>query len=215
MRISARWSLVAAALIGLSLTGCAPKGCSSAGYGDNLIQNPGAESGEGSKDGTVVIVPSWKTTAGKFTAVLYGSPDFLAAKDPGPPDRGKSFFAGGPDAPQSAATQTITLAVPAADIDSGHVQYMLSGWLGGYSGQNDNVTVTAKFLGQSGTAIGSAAIGPVMAADRHSATALVERTVSGQLPSGARIVEVTMTMVRTDGAYNDGYADNLSFTLKK
>jgi hypothetical protein len=36
---------------------------------------------------------------------------------------------------------------------------------------------------------------------------------SQAVPPGTRQVEIKVVMTRTDGAYNDGYADNLSLVL--
>jgi len=53
----------------------------------------------------------------------------------------------------------------------------------------------------------------VLAADRNRATGLVLRSASAPVPPGTRRIAVTLTMTRTEGTSNDGYADNLSLTL--
>ena len=63
-----------------------------------------------------------------------------------------------------------------------------------------------------GVAQGYSTIGPVSAADRGNATALLQQTASGSLPSGIRKVVVTVSAVWSSG-YNDGYADNLSLVI--
>src|SRR5689334_13012378 len=58
----------------------------------NLVVNGDAEVGPGSPTGDVVAsIPGW-TTSGNFTAVQYGSTDYLTTTDPGPADRGNNFF---------------------------------------------------------------------------------------------------------------------------
>ncbi len=61
----------------------------------NLIVNGDAESGVGGNGGEVASVPDW-TTSGNFTVVSYDAGGgFPTPSDPGPPDRGANFFAGG------------------------------------------------------------------------------------------------------------------------
>ena len=91
----------------------------------NLLQNPGAEAGAGAADNTVVAVPGWTTTA-SFTAVVYGIPGFPLASE-GAPAGGVNFFAGGPDASLSTATQVVDVSASAAQIDAGQLQAHLSG----------------------------------------------------------------------------------------
>jgi len=178
--------------------------------GLNAIANGDAESGAGSTDGSVVAVPSW-TSGGQFTAVQYGaSGGFPATTDPGPTNRGSNFFAGGPSGSQATGTQTVDVSNISSSIDSGLVNYVLSGYLGGFATQGDNATLTANFMGTGGM-IGSASIGPVTEADRTGLTGLLFRTTSGVIPAGTTDIDFILTLNRTDGSYNDGYADNLSF----
>ena len=184
-------------------------------FGPNLIVNGNAETGPGSPDGTTLPVPnapSW-TLAGNFTVVQYNAPGgFPLSTDPGPPARGSNYFAGGNNASSSAA-QTINVAAGAAAIDGGTATYSLSGWLGGFSSQDDNATLTVTFRNAGATAIGSASIGPVMAADRGSATGMLLRNAAGAVPAGTRTIDVVLQLTRVSGTYNDGYADELSLVL--
>lgn len=186
-------------------------------FGSNLITNGNAEAGLGSPSGNdVVAVPGW-TTTGNFTVVQYtAGGGFPGPTSPGPAVRGANFFAGGPDNAASSATQSLSFAgfagLPGL-VDGGGVGFTLSGYLGGFETQNDNATLTAEFLNAGATTIGSAAIGSVFAADRGGVTGLLSRSFAGVVPVGTRSVRFTLAMTRTDGAYNDGYADNLSFTL--
>jgi len=93
------------------------------------------------------------------------------------------------------------------------VTFNFTGWLGGYNSQNDSLSVKAEFRDWSGKALGSATIGPVMAADRSSLTSLLQRTQTGGVPAGTRYIRVAITAVRTDGSDNDALADSLSLTL--
>jgi hypothetical protein len=53
----------------------------------------------------------------------------------------------------------------------------------------------------------------VTLADRNGATALLPRSATGAVPAGTRTIGVRLDMVRVQGSYDDGYADNLSLTL--
>lgn len=187
-----------------------------AAFGTNLIINPGAEAGSGNANGDAVgagNVPDWSNTA-EFTVVQYG-PDygFPTAGDPGPADRGTNFFAGGPDNSLSWAEQTIDVSFASAQIDGAGVNYSLSGWLGGFLDNGDNAVLTAEFR-NGASVLGSASIGPVSASDRGNATALLFREATGVVPVNTDGVRFLLTMTRPGGSvYNDGYADNLSFTL--
>lgn len=57
-------------------------------------------------------------------------------------------------------------------------------------------------------------IGPVIATDRTNLTGLLLRQNSAVIPNGTRKLAALLTMTRTDGSYNDGYADNLSLILR-
>ncbi len=182
-------------------------------FGANLLVNGDAESGTGSADGSVVSTPGW-TTNGNFTVLQYGAGGgFPLATDPGPANRGVNFFAGGPNNAASSATQLVDVSAGGATIDGGKVAFKLAGYLGGWSSQDDNATLTATFLSANNATLGTATIGPVMAADRNNATGLLYRSASGALPVGTRSVSFTLQTNRLAGSYNDGYADNLSFVL--
>ena len=183
----------------------APKTCSA-----NLIQNPDAESGTGSTACGVMAVPNW-TTSGNFAVAKYG---FGAPTcDPGTPYHGTNYFAGGPANALSSASQDIDLTAYASSIDAGSATYDLSGLLGGYLTQGDNASLSVTFRDASNATLGSTTIGPVTAADRGNANALLLRQTSGTVPVNTRSVSATITMTRLAGSYNDGYADDLAFSV--
>jgi len=187
-------------------------------FGDNLIKNPDAELGDGSNDGyDVVGVPEWDTD-GNFTVVKYGAvfngvkfPDF---DSPGPDDRGNNFFSGGPSNISSSAMQIIDVSEATDEIDLGTVGYDLSGYFGGWEAQNDYATLTIVFQDNNGKFIQSAAIGSITASNRGNDTGLLFQDINGFLPAKTRQIEVLLEMNRvSSGAYNDGFADNLSLVL--
>ena len=179
----------------------------------NLIYNGNAEAGAGSSDGGIVAVPDWTITTGTgFTAVQYGaSGGFPTPTDPGPPNqRGANFLAGGPLDEVSAATQQRVIASKFwTAIDAGMAAFTLQGFLGGFSSQDDNAVVRVDWMNGHNVVVGSNTIGPVTAADRANATGLKLRKASCAVPAKTRRVLITLTMTRTSGSYNDGYADNL------
>src|SRR5262249_46579841 len=131
-----------------------------------LLQNPGAEAAPGSPDGaTSPSVPNW-TATGTFTAIAYGAPSFPTPDDGPRVGGGANFFAGGPHAALSTGTQTIDVTGSASDIDTGNVPVTLSGFLGGYSTQDDNMKVDAIFADGAGSERGRLTIGPVTPAER-------------------------------------------------
>ena len=185
---------------------------SSTGSSCNLIVNGNAEAAVGSVDGSPVPTPGW-ASAGEATAAQYGVDGWPAPTDPGPADRGLNLLSGGPTEDTSSLTQTAEVSQYASSIDTGHVTYALSGWLGGYQDQEDNATLTVTFQNASGVILGTGSIGPVTAADRKDATGLLQRSSNGTVPSGTRTVLVVLSMLRTDGTANDGYADDLSLVF--
>jgi hypothetical protein len=184
-------------------------------FATNLVVNGNAEAGPGAPSGSGVMKPPGWTTTGHFTAVKYGaSGGFPDKTSPGPTDRGGNFFAGG-NAPVSTATQDISLADGAADIDKGGVKYVFSAWLGGYGTQDDNCKIMLIFKGADGASIAQTQLGPVLAAERKKTTSFLLKTATDTVPKGARTATITLTMTRVEGTYNDGEADDVSLVLTK
>src|SRR3954469_6819617 len=179
----------------------------------NLLTNGNAEAVPGSPDGVTVVVPPGWATDGSFTEVAYGTPEFLTTDDSASWGGGASFFAGGPDSAASSATQVVSVGSAGAQMDGGGVSATLSALLGGYLSQTDSATVTATFLNAAGATVGTLAVGPVTPDDRQSATTLLSRTATAPVPAGTRSISVRIDATRNEGAFNDGYVDNVSLTL--
>jgi hypothetical protein len=218
MKMRRAWLVPAALIPAVAMAALALPGAASAVTvaPKNIILNPGAEAGPGSTDGSTVPVPNWTVKkGGTFTAVQYGaSGGFPTKTGPGPKNRGANFFAGGNSAKANTqtATQTDSLKAYAGVIAAG-ATFTLAGYLGGYDGQTDNATVTVTWENSTGTSLGTAVIGPVTEAARHGNTGLLSRTLTGTVPTGSTSALVTIKCLRKSGAYNDGYADNLSLTI--
>jgi hypothetical protein len=185
-------------------------------FGTNLIVNGNAEGGPGSSDGSTLPVPNapgWAVTGNLIVNQYNIAGGFPLSTDPGSPTRGNNYFAGGANNASSSASQSINVAAGAAVIDAGSATYSLTGWLGGFSSQDDNATLTVTFRNAGASAIGSASIGPVTAVNRGSVTGMQLRSAGGAVPAGTRTIDVVLQMTRLAGSYNDGYADDLSLVL--
>ncbi|HEX4794049.1 MAG TPA: SdrD B-like domain-containing protein [Humisphaera sp.] len=182
-------------------------------FGANLVINGNAESDTGSGSGNDVITPTGWTANGTPTVVKYGAPNFPSSTSPGPTARGKNFFAGGPNNSESDLFQTIDVSSISSLIDGGQIKYTLSGFLGGFSSQADEVTLFANFKNGANFSGDQASVGPVTAAQRANATGLLSRNTTGTVPPGTRFIQVQQHFDRLSGAYNDGYADNISLVL--
>jgi hypothetical protein len=176
-----------------------------AGPGDNLIVNGDAEAG----------MAGWTAFGGVdlFSAVAYG-PNWVQSFQPGPEERGLNLFVGGSGVAYVAAYQLADLsAFAAAELGSGQLGYSLQGWLGGWLEQSDNAQLTVQFLDTQSAIVGTAVLGPAMPQDRGNETGLFFFSTAGQVPVGTSAIQFVLEMARTSGGDNDGYADNLSFTL--
>ena len=185
--------------------------------GTNWIVNGDAEAGPGSADGSQVSVPAWVPNGSDpfFTAVQYQptSGSFPATTDPGPSNRGNNLFAGGPANAESSGQQFLDISSFASQIDAGQLSFVLSGYLGGWEGQNDGAVLYAFFIDPNSTSSPGALITGPGALARNNQTGLWFESTTGVIPAGTRTIDFRLIMTRTDGSYNDGYADNLSFVV--
>ena len=104
-------------------------------------------------------------------------------------------------------------------VDSGTLSLNLAAQFSTYRSQNDYALFTAQFLDGSGLAVGDAInVGgsafvvalPGGTASRGWGSA----SESGVIPVGARSIALSLTQVKTpQGAFTDGYVDNLSVAV--
>lgn len=183
---------------GAALMAASAAAHASVAYDQNLIVNGDAESD----------VSGWTAFDGYslFQAVEYGD-NWVKPSQPGPSDRGSYLYTG--VGAQSAGYQLVDLG----NLGSTPLSYSLSGWLGGWSSQEDNALLYVSFLDATGIEIGYAMIGPVTAADRGNTTGLFYQHAEGLLPVGTSSLMFSLSMERLGGGDNDGYADNLSFSI--
>jgi pimeloyl-ACP methyl ester carboxylesterase len=179
----------------------------------NLVANPSAEASAGTIDPNVATPPSGWTASAGLTAIRYGTEEFPPIAHAAQLRAGVNFFAGGLNVAESTATQTIDVSSAAAEIDANVAKATLTALLGGYRSQSDNARVVAQMLGTGGAALGSITVGPVSPTERDGVTSLMSRTATAKVPPGTRTIVVTIIARRTEGTFNDGYADNISLTL--
>ena len=110
-------------------------------------------------------------------------------------------------------TQTIDVSSQASRIAGGTLPYTFSAWVGGYASQNDQAGLVATFQNASGTALGTATLNPVTAAQRGNATELILETATGTVPAGTTSVKVTVNYTRSAGTDDDGYVDDIGMTF--
>lgn len=197
-----RVSFISQLLAAASLA-CAAGAAGAVDFNTNLVVNGDAESG----------LAGWTAYAEAplFSAAAYG-PNWVLPTQPGPTDRGTSLFVGGSVA-YAAAYQQFDVSDNAQAIGTGLVGYALSGWLGGWLDQSDNTMVYVSFLDTLGNLLGSAALGPTTPDGREGQTGLFYMETAGYLPAQTSVIEFALSMERLNGGDNDGYADNLAFTL--
>lgn len=191
-------------------------------YGTNLIFNGDAEYSSPTMDPQVNHGIAGWIDEGAMSLLAYGAVvEYPAMNCPGPDQRGNNYFFGGTDG-DSVMMQSIGVASLASDIDDGHIEYIISGWLGGYAEQTDFMTFSALFRDSRVGEIDRVSIGPVTLCDRQQTlngvdemlTGLLFRQTSGVIPRGTRTIEMILESEVGEGA-NDGYADNLSMMLKR
>ncbi len=206
MRLLANTLLIAAACSGAAALAATPASAATA-YGENLLKNPGAESGD---PGTVV--PRWETDT-DFTVVPYGSPGVPSRKQAKSIDGGEQLFSTGPYSMNFDACglglQFIRIKQRDKDIDSGKVRVTLQGYLGTKS-ISDQATVTIQFRDGNNHQVGSKqlTIGPVSTAGK-----LLEDTASRTVPDGTRILRVQLLGNPVEQTC-DAFFDNLSVVLE-
>ena len=199
--------------------------------GTNLIVNGDAEQGQGDPIGNAVganipTIPGW-TPTGIFSVLKYGATGFSFTNPsgnvvnvtfpgtdvPGPSDRGANLFYGGADRASSSASQSIDISDLASTIDAGQGAFNLSGWLGGYSTDEDSASLNITFLNQGKQSLSIASITAPTPTQRNNTTGLFLQSANGSVPVGTRQINVVLNAAYVRGRVNDSYADNLSLVV--
>ncbi|HEX5430460.1 MAG TPA: hypothetical protein VFW83_00730, partial [Bryobacteraceae bacterium] len=173
-------------------------------FSHNLIVNGNAELGPGNDGSSApASIPGW-TAAGSPRVISYASGFDLSPTSIIPANHGNNYFAGGQGQATSSLTQSIDLSSGGSTIDGGNVTFDVSGYLGGQG--EDTATLSLAFLGTSGNQLNTVTLGPITQDDKSDSSALYLRRNIGPVPSGARKAVLTLTMTRSSGGNNDGYA---------
>ena len=216
--------MVAAIVVGVAAGVVVASPAAAAVPAGNLVGDPGAEQGTAAQNDTTVAAPPspWTTGFGSPSQVAYGAPGgFPTVGDANGIAGQTAFFAGGPSTSTSLIKQTINLTSSATEIDAGHIQATVSAALGGYADQNDTAKVNFFFKATTNAGddgLGAVTLGPVTRSDRGDQTKLLVRDAVLTVPAGTRFVFVEVVTNRdasaAPGQYDDGYADNISLTLR-
>jgi hypothetical protein len=181
----------------------------------NLLVNGDAELQLCTNDWTAqTSIPGWRVIRGAASVLCYSAFNFtnVTPVTPSNVPAGKALFAA-PGA-DTAMEQSVDVSAAATAIDSGTVEFSLSGWLGGWSNRPERATLTAVFLGASGQSTGApVAIADVDAQARGNVTGLVQRAVEGVVPPSTRQITVTVQFLSGMTSFQNAYADNISLTL--
>jgi hypothetical protein len=210
-RMSMHWKALLAGAA-LAAAGLAVPWPAAAATSANLILNGNAETGLCTTTGLdTMTIPGWQITSGGPDTVCYGASGYPTTSE-GPPDAGNGFFAGGSKG-NASMQQVVSVSSGSAAINGGGVTYDLSGWLGGYASQTDNVGVVATFENSAGTSLGTATLAPVTPAERDDDTELLSESATGTVPAGTTQVLVQVNWTYGAGNSTDGYLDDLSLTM--
>ena len=160
----------------------------------NLIANPGAEDvtslttlGAPSTD-TANVADCW--TAGNLTqaapyAVVEVNSYASYSTASSDPDKGSNFFwaARTRIGATTSITDTATQLIGLGSVTVAGQPFELSGYLGGFATQSDNMSVTATFEDVHGASLSAAQIGPVTESARGGVTELLHQAWYGTVPA--------------------------------
>jgi hypothetical protein len=200
-------------LLALSLAEVAGAPAASAATSGNLIINGDGSAGLCSSSGYEdMTMPGWTITSGAPNFTCYNNTGgFPTTSTPGA-QPGNGLFTGGTRG-NGSLTQTADVSADASAIDAGTASYDLSGWLGGWSSQNDRVALVATFRNASGASVGSTQIGPVTNQQRNNTTEFLHQDTTGTIPAGTRSIKLDLNFTWAAGGTTDGYAEHLSLTV--
>jgi hypothetical protein len=193
-----------------------PETTLSAIFNTNLVPDGNAE---------LPYTPYWVDNEGFTQIKLYGADcggicDFPTPYDPGPLQRGASFFYMGTTSNHTNGTNMwiknkVSLAAIQSAINSGKVRYILSGYFGGESINPNTAQLHMFFETDSGSSKGEVVVGNVTPAERQNKTGLLYREKIGYIPSGTTKINLLLQSGYFAPASDlrTGYADNLSLIL--
>lgn len=183
--------------------------------GDFEADEPGVALSE--QEWRPVRITGWQASDDRTTTLNYEQATAYRYPDPRvhrmPERRGRAYFVA---MVPVQLHQSVSLGILGQEVDDGLVRFELTGWLGGFETNEDPITFSAIFLDRHGTELDRATIGPVPSSDRNNETGFMLLGTHGNVPPGTRQVRLQLDAQKSEeGMIVDGYADNLSFVLKR
>lgn len=184
-----------------------------------LIVNGSADELDGSDE-----LVGWSLSDGysmSITAKRYSDADFADADIPSDESGSSWLFCGRGNGlfsyAGSASYQIVGIPSSVSDdIDSGSATAYMSALVGGYSGQDDNITVIYSYIDGQGVVLNETKLGPVYSDERGGKTCLIAKSRSVAVPAGTRTVKVEIVAEeKALGSDVDGYADHISLVMRK
>jgi hypothetical protein len=201
------------ALAALIAVLCATPACATIPQG-NLVQNPGAEASPGVTDDTTHVCPAAWSCTNNATVVRYGTSAFPSLAESARIGGGQNFFAGGPNDDVGDLQGSFDFSAAGPEVDAGGVQATLSACLGGFQDQEDRAFVSVEERDSSNIVRDTKDVEGPNATVRGGQTRLLPVSATFQVPPHARFATLRVFLSQTGpGTYDDGYADNISFTL--
>lgn len=184
-----------AIVVALSVLALQRPGVALAETGVELLRNGGCE--EALVGGNI---PDWEEVQGSGWTQRQTSP---------PPHEGISYFFAGVVA-QGELRQVVDVSVDSLDIDAGLITGAFTGWVRSFD-QNppDGSRVVLEYRDGGGSLLASYDSG-----ERTNMEAWEAVDGFTALPPGTRQARVRLISTRHSGSNNDGYYDDLSFTLE-
>jgi hypothetical protein len=186
---------------------------------DNLISNPGAETGHQNANGEL---PGWQRIDGLGfpLAIAYSDNGQSASPSgPGSKERGLRLFVGGlapgPRATTSGLQQRINLDDGWREaVATGQVTARLSAFLGGSVQTPKLAHISVALLDANGRQLSSLLLPTVGAVERGGLAGLFPVDISDSVPQGTRSMIVNLTFTGNDRNIDrQAYADNLQLVL--
>jgi hypothetical protein len=190
-----RATALVSSLLACSTAACAPAFAAS---GENLVTNPGAETGN---------LEGW--TGSGFGVARYGSsPNVSSQAFASYNGLGSWLFRG--EQTGSTLTQVVPLSDLAGTIDAGQQPLSINAVLGGAGSGPDGMELSMQPQGASGEPLGPPVqLGPPTAADREDRATFVRCYATVTAPAGTRSALITLLAVGNPGAATTAIADNV------
>lgn len=150
---SVRWrrlaGVVVPVLLAFAMTEWVAPPANAATSGNLIVDGDGSAALCSSSGYEDTSIPGWTITSGAPNVTCYNNTGGFPTASTTGAQPGPGLFTGGTHG-NASMTQTVDVSAAASAIDTGTATYDLSGWLGGFGGQNDRADVVATFLDATG-----------------------------------------------------------------